>query len=97
MRATSPPGVVRTHAAHGRQPGINPLQNLVEMRRVAPVLDLPDRRRVAGAQAGIAADASTGPGSTQASLGAGGMFLEGLGAAGRLQLVKPGIRALVVG
>jgi hypothetical protein len=32
-----------------------------------------------------------------AAIGAGGVFPENLGAAGRLQLVKLGIRALIVG
>ncbi len=63
------PRLVRTHAAHGWELGIELPQNAVAMCLVAPFPDLADRLRVAGAQTWIAADASTGPASAQGSLG----------------------------
>ena len=66
------PGLVRTHAPHGREPG-------VQMRGVAANPDLSNGIRIAGAQAGVATNAATRARRSQASLGA-------LGYEGALQL-----------
>jgi len=52
------PGLARAHPAHGRQPAVEPGQDDLEMGGVASGAQLADGGGVAGAQAGIAADAA---------------------------------------
>ena len=64
------PGLARAHAPYGRQPRVQMSQNAIQMRRVAACPDLANGISIAGAQAGIAADATSAARSLQAGFGA---------------------------
>jgi hypothetical protein len=53
------PGLVRTHAPHGREPGVQPRQDAIQMGGVAAYPEFSNGIWIAGAQAGVATDAAT--------------------------------------
>ena len=73
------PRLVWAHPTHGRQPGIQLGQHVIEMGRVTAGAQFADRLRITGAQPGVAADPAPRLGRAKAGLGA-------LGDQGTLQL-----------
>ena len=65
-----PPGLAGAHPPHGRQPRVQLRQDAIEMRGIAAGAHFADGVRVAGAQAGIAADAAALACGVQAGFGA---------------------------